>query len=352
MKKLLLLTIGTGLTFGAFAQRTATVSAKNITAPAIKDNSAARTTAYGSTYEISHITTADTLALYIVGTNADSGYCAGMDIYGDQSYAERYDFNGADSSVSVTGVVALFGGTISPASTKTISFDVWSVGAQSAGPRATMFNSGLPNTVLTSITNPLTSVITDSVQTHMFTTPAGNLATFFVGCTINYTSFAGDTIGLYSSTDGERTSAPYTVSGADTIANNVNVTQYSDNTWHDNATDNFGLYYNYFLFPIVVINGPVSVSGVTRNNLTFYGNYPNPAVNSTNIKISLANPTDVTITITDATGRTVNTINQTNLSVGTHIIPVSTANMPAGDYIYLVRTAAGDGMASKLTVIK
>ena len=95
-----------------------------------------------------------------------------------------------------------------------------------------------------------------------------------------------------------------------------------------------------------------SISGVTRKDLTFFGNYPNPAVNSTNIKFSLAAATDVTIYITDMSGRTINTISQAGLAAGEHTVPVSTENMPAGNYIYLVRTGTGSGIASKLTVAK
>jgi hypothetical protein len=353
MKKLLLITLSAGLSFGAFAQRVATVSAERHAAPTSLNNlNTARTSAVGSIYELSHITSSDTLTVYTVTSSRDSGYCAGTDAYGDKSFAERYDFNGADSSVEVDGVVTLFAGTVNPSSTKTIVFSTWSVGPQAATTRATLFNSGFPNAVLASLTTPLTAVIPDSVQAFEFATPASNLASFFVGCTINYTSFSGDTIGLFSNLYGERTSNEYNVSGGDTIINNVNATQYSDNTWHDNATDNFQLFYNYYLLPIVKIGSPVGVASVTKRNLTFYGNYPNPATDNTNIKFSLASDDDVTITITDMAGRTVNTIAEKGLTAGMHIINVATTNLASGDYLYIVRTATGNGMASKLTIAK
>ena len=372
MKKVFLLSIGVALSVGTFAQSASTRHAHAGTAnatTALQDFGADyRTTAVGSTDTLTNWTGTDTLALYIVGTNADSGYCAGMDVYGDQAFGERYDFNSADSTLKVLGVVALFGGSVNPASTNHVTFNVWSVAAQSAAPfspttgavSAVWFDSGLPNTVLTSQNVPFTNLGISSVyggqdtaKIFMFTTPTGYLTqSFFVGFNITYTFGAGDTIGLYSNRNGERTSALYTVSGADTIVNDVNASQYSDGTWHDNAADNFGLAYNYVMFPIVKIGSTLSVNGVKRNNLTFFGNYPNPATNNTNIKFSLINATDVTVTIMDMAGNTVNTITQANLTSGEHVIAVNTSSLPSGDYLFVVHTAAGDGIASKMTIVK
>jgi len=372
MKKLFLLSIGVALSVSTFAQSTSSRHAHAGTAnatTALHDFGADyRTTAIGSTDTLTNWTGTDTLELYIVGANADSGFCAGTDVYGDHAFAERYDFNAADSSLKVLGVIALFGGTVNPASTNHVTFNVWSVAAQSTlsvspttgAATSVWFNSGLPNTAITSQNVPLTNLGIstipggqDTAKIFMFTTPTGYLnESFFVGFNITYTWGAGDTIGLFSNKSGERSSALYTVSGADSIVNNVNASQYSDNTWHDNAADNFGIAYNYFMFPIVKVGATVSVNGIKKNNLTFFGNYPNPATNNTNIKFSLVNATDVTVTIMDMAGNTVNTITQTNLTSGEHVIAVNTSSLPSGDYLYIVRTAAGDGIASKMSVIK
>ena len=134
--------------------------------------------------------------------------------------------------------------------------------------------------------------------------------------------------------------------------NDQSVTMYSDGTWHDNWADNFTAPYDFYLFPVVVIGAPTSVQGVTRNDLTFFGNYPNPAFTSTTVKFSLAVAANVTVTVTDMNGRTVNAISQNDLSVGTHTIELPVDQLPAGDYLYIIRTSAGGGMASKFTVAK
>ena len=106
------------------------------------------------------------------------------------------------------------------------------------------------------------------------------------------------------------------------------------------------------MFPIVKVGTPVSVKGITRNNLTFFGNYPNPATDMTNIKFSLVNSTSVTVTIMDMAGHTVNIINKANLAAGENTITVNTSSLPSGDYLYIVHTASGDGIASKMTIAK
>ena len=366
MKKLFLLSIAGMFSVGAFAQ-SAPVRKAHAVPVAHQGSTTAhlshsRTTAGGSVDTLGHISGTDTLANYIVGANADSGYCSGSVVFEDMGYAERYDFSTVDSSLEVLGVIALFSGTVNPASTHNAVFKVWTVGAQvSAGltGRPNVFESGFPNTVLTSESVPFTQLgvgTTDTPKIHMFTTPTAYLhASFFVGCTINYTwaTLAGDTIGLYSNKDGERTTPVYTVSAPDTIINNKNASQYSDATWHDNATDNFQIYYNYFLFPIVRVGAsPLAVNGVKRNDLTFFGNYPNPATTSTNIRFSLSNSSDVTIRIMDMNGRTINTVKQDNLSTGEHILPIATADMPAGNYVYVITTASGSGIASTMSIVK
>ena len=351
------------MSFGAYAQSARhayAAPAKAIGTEQFRNLS--RTTAIGSTDTLENITGTDTLALYLAGMS-DTGFAAGTDIYEDMGFAERYDINttATDSTVKVIGVVSLFGGTVSPSSTHSVVFNVWTVAAQSAISGLTnVYESGLPNTSLTTQSVPFTALginaTTDTPKIFMFATPTAALtSSFFIGFTINYTwaGLAGDTIGLYSSRSPyERTSPAYTISGADTIVNNQNVTEYSDNSWNDNGTSNFGLFYDYFLFPIVQVGSPTSVSGITRGNLTFFGNYPNPARDNTNIRFAVSNSTVVTITITDMAGHTVRTISAGNMAAGEHIVNINTSALAAGDYIYVVRTSAGAGMAGKMNVVK
>ncbi len=363
MKKAILLSIGIGMSFGVLAQSAAKRhfhgSAASVSETSIARASHYRTSALGSSDTLSDIASPDTAQLYYAGNTADSGFISGMDAYGDMGFAQRFDFSGADSSLKVTGVIAIFGGTVSPSSTKKVKFYTWSEGAQTLLTGARYY-SGLPDVALDSVSVDYTALgITPGmwgVSINMFTTPTPFLYnSFFVGCTLNYDAadFAGDTIGLATSQIGNRSSNEYYVVGPDTIIDNRSVTMFSDGLWYDNWYDNFQIPYDFYLFPIVTVGvGTLSTEGVTKKELTFYGNYPSPAVNSTNIKFALKSNSDVTITVNDMSGRTIKTINEKGLSAGEHIINVNTADLASGEYIYLVRTSSGAGMASKLSVIK
>lgn len=342
--------------FSGHANRSTAVNPSTIATASVMG----RTTAVGDTVIPANFDiAADTNNIYWAGSTADSGYISGMDAYGDMGYAERYDFNGADSSMKVLGVVGLFGGTVSPTSTKTVKFYAWSQGPQTAV-TSTVFFSGFPNNALDSVTVGATHLGIgaggiDTFKTFMFATPTAYLsASFFVGCMLSYdaSNFAGDTFAVQTNLIGERTSAGFSVSGGDTIINDQSVSMYSDGSWHDNWADNFQAAYDFYLFPVVVIGGPTSVQGVTKNDLTFFGNYPNPAATTTTVKFSLANATNVTLVVTDMNGRTLNTICQNGLSAGTHTIELPVDQLASGDYLYIIRTSAGGGMASKFTVAK
>ena len=382
MKKIAFLFIGTTLSLSLQAQKMQTSlapfaidNAYNMNIPH-SNSFGARTSAIGSIDTLVNVPISDTPVVYPVSATGDSGFISGMDNYGNMGFAERYDFNGADSSLQVTGILALFTGVVNPASTKTVNFYAWSVGPQVAAPFSgttgnpspVWFDSGLPDIALDSISVPITSLgvtgviayFTPTVQT--FTTPTAYLNhSFFVGYTINYNpnAMGGDTIAVATTYFGDRTSPLYTVSGTDTIVNNQNATLYNPlyddgfgSGWHDDGEDTWFAAYDFCIFPIVKVGAPLSVTGVTKNNLTFFGNYPNPATDITNIKFSLSGSTDVTITIMDMSGHTINTISEANLAVGINIIPVNTSCMASGDYLYLVHTAGSDGIAGKMTIVR
>lgn len=298
----------------------------------------------------------------------DSGYLYGTNLLGNKGYAQRYDFNGADSSLQVRGVVAYFAGRYTAGTTKTVTFKCWTVGPRSApiAARPHFLNSGVPDTVLAQ-TNAFSikdiginvaQPTFDTPKVYFFPSPTTPPATasFFTGFEVAYTPTAlnGDTISVIVDANGNRTQAmPYrTISGGDTIYNNWNAIEAINSSWFDGAYASGGILNNYFLYPVLIAHTTIGFKGVTKNNLTWYGNYPNPAVNSTNIKFSLGASADVSVEIMDINGRKMDVINESGLSEGTHEISYNTQKLTAGNYIYLIRTSAGDGMASQFTVVR
>ena len=135
---------------------------------------------------------------------------------------------------------------------------------------------------------------------------------------------------------------------------NENTVLYPDGIWRDYAAEYLGAFNELYIFPIVQqhIHSVGVGNGITKNELTFYGSYPNPAVNNTNIRFSLATSATITVTVTDINGRTVKTITQNNMPPGEHTIAVETADMPSGEYIYIIHTSSGNGFAGKMSVTK
>lgn len=372
MKKLVLFAVTALIASAAHAQK-AKPAATNVNAiNPYAENSAlpatGRTTATGDTFKLANITASDTLVAY--NTVAGGGYTTGTNSYGDRGFAERYSFNASDSSMKVIGVFAQFTGRVSSATAKSVNLKVWNSGPQ-AMITGSLFYSGFPALLMNSKTVPLTQLgigngaLPDTMKKYMFDTVAVPvLGAFFVGYDINYSysALAGDTIGLACSKKNHRTSAKYWLTYAlnadgdtlatDTVINVQNATQWSDNRWHDNYTDNDSLFNDLAIYPIVVIGGTTGLSSVTKNDLTFYGSYPNPASDKVNIRFALANRADVTIQIMDINGRVVNTIKESALTTGEHTVSLATATMPSGEYLYIIRTSAGDGVAGNMSVIK
>lgn len=330
----------------------------------VTPHAAMRTTATGDTLTLSNITT-DSLVAYYVG-NTDSGFVTGTNYYGDRGFAERYDFNANDSSLKVIGVMARFTGTVNPSSSNKVNFKVWHVGNETVIASKLVF-SGFPGYCLDTTSAPVTTLgigrTGDTLKSFLFAkpTPAFNNS-FFVGYDIdyNYALLAGDTIALLSSYNGSRTSPNYTlrtnISGTDTtvdtIVNVQNATQYSDGYWHDNRFENFKLNHNLAIYPIVIVSNPTGNERITRNGLTMFACYPNPAADGTNIRYALSSVDNVKLRIFDTNGRIIAEQLLDNQLPELHNIYVSTAAYPSGTYFYVIETSNGAGIAGQMVVKK
>lgn len=79
--------------------------------------------------------------------------------------------------------------------------------------------------------------------------------------------------------------------------------------------------------------------------------YPNPATDFTTIKYTLANDADVTITLTDISGKVVYNTNVGNKGAGTHNTVISTTEFSNGVYMYTI-TANGKKVTRRIIVNK
>ncbi len=371
MKKLFIFSVVLLAGLSSFAQRRTSVSEQSLNsftnaALPFQNNALGRTTHIGDTVRLNNIADTSSLVIYKLGSR-DSGFVTGTNYWNDMAFAERYSFNQLDSSMVVIGIFAQFAGHVNTASTKSIAFKVW---GYSDTQRITthLYYTGYPRGLNDSFVVPVTQLgigpVADTMKKFIFSTPTSALAgPFFVGYSINYNfaDLAGDTIGLASSRNGVATGRDTNIyvnitdfgdTVTDTFIYVQNATQESDGKWYDNYTQNDSIKNNLAIYPIVIIKNPTGINSITRNGLKFYGNYPNPTYSSTHIKFELADAAGVSLQIFDVANRLVSELKQTNYSAGEHIIDVNTTTLATGEYIYLLKTSAGDGMAGKIIVGK
>jgi hypothetical protein len=82
------------------------------------------------------------------------------------------------------------------------------------------------------------------------------------------------------------------------------------------------------------------VTGITPKDAESFSvsqNYPNPANESTSIKVTLAESANVSVEITNMVGQSVSLINKGRLAVGNHGINLNTADLQSGIYFYTVK---------------
>ncbi len=323
----------------------------------------------------------DTVA-NVYKTSSANGSIAGINNNSWSGFAQLYTNFIQDSGWKITGCLSVWYGTIS-SSSFSVNFSVWNVDSSNAVAHPvsgldsiTGFPKGTPvttqNVAFSTISSTInttpgsTPTYNPTVTYTPFGTPAVVNRPFFLG----YTFSSGYNWGTKGSQILSLGTTPLSTGGAITYYNNIHNNYYKFKTTGTGAHTMYLAYNAFFdgtvwkdynwddgdlvllsIVPIVTANAD-EVKGITQNNLTFFGSYPNPATNNTNVKFSLATGTDVTLQIMDMSGRTINTISQNKLSTGEHIIPVQTANMQPGEYLYMIKTATGDAFASKLTVVK
>ncbi len=327
-------------------------------------NSLGKSTAYADTSVLlttTQFNRAFPNSVYYNLVSADSGAYFGTNILNRDAYAEwfnPYSF-GADTTLEVIGALSRWGGTVQPNSTKSINYKIWSLDETTQTEVGTnVYLVETPGNVLYNQSAAVTSLTMDTNYTvAYFTAPQPMSAPFYLGydITYNFNSLNGDTIGLYSSSIDSGWYHGFveydtTMSGVDTLLYAQSVFR-EGGTWGD-AYFSDGNDLNMSIAPIFHLNVTTNVHGVSKKALTLFGAYPNPATDNTNIKLSLDKTADVTVQLMDVTGKILNTVKQSNLATGEHIIPLQTSGLPSGNYIYLVTTSNGAALASQLTVIK
>ncbi len=377
MKKLLLLSTAALASMVAVAQnKTArTLPLTSRLAAAASQNTANKGAGNGDSILRSNIflggSTPDTLTYYVYDFDAvdDTGFITGYNAFGHQAYAELYRINTAgtiDSTVSVIGMYTYLYGAAAPASTKNVVLTAWSAGTPTnpEPTRPNLFFSGKPdaiigssNVALTALADPTDgSINIDTIV--FFQTPSTYTGgDFYAGVQFpgyDYNNLAGDTAILIATKDGNRRSNTYGyISGPDTTFLMQNLFQDASGNWTDFYQESdVSIRFHLFALPIIKINIPSNVNGVTKSDLTVFGTFPNPAANATTLKVSFEKATTAQIDLFDLNGRKVRSVHNGAIAAGTQELPINTSDLAAGNYVIMIRTASGEGMGLQMTVAK
>jgi hypothetical protein len=320
MKKTYTLIAFAAISSVAFAQRTATPGSNIL--PAANKYAVTSQMAIDT---ITNLEADDTLTIY----NSDTwGYALGHNNYNDMGWAEKYRISGA---ATVTGgAYYLFANTIQTPSANGYG-KVYSVGVDLKPALQLGLTANIPYSSVPLAGSDLTYF--------MFGTPIAVADSFFMAFELDPYTTTQDTIGIVSSTDGNRS-----------MGGNVqNAAMWNDGLWYDEATENWGLVVTYMLMPI--IDFPTAVGSISNNALTLFAAYPSPSNSNVNISYNLPRTSDVTIKVMDMTGKAVMQFDNQGQAEGSHVQTVDVNTLAAGTYLYSI-SANGSMMFSKFVVTK
>jgi len=307
-------------------------------------------------------------AYYDLNNPIDSGRFFGTNFLGYKGFGALYSYNRidiatpADTTYNILGLYALFVGTVNSSSTKTATLTIWKRDAAkyAVTGRAKFYIYGEPTaTPVATKSFTFPSLTMNSLKKYYFSTPiTGVNYDIYAGYTLSSYSFpastGGDTIGLATCLPPFDGTYSIETGTLDTLVNAATVIQTASGAWKSSAFE-LGKRGELVCFPIVKLSCAkcgVGVANFKRNDLTFYGNYPNPATSTVNVKFELKSAADVTIYVSDLVGHTISTVKASDLNIGEHVMQLNTSNLASGNYTYLILTSKGDGIASEFTIIK
>jgi hypothetical protein len=113
-------------------------------------------------------------------------------------------------------------------------------------------------------------------------------------------------------------------------------------TGYQPGSDAFNLWQNINMYAFFTLDSLVGINEQSANGMTLLQNSPNPFSNETVITYSLKKASNVTIEVTDLTGRVISVINEGNRGAGTFNTSFEAGKFAAGTYFYTLKTDNGN----------
>lgn len=332
MKKFYLLALTISFSFGSFAQQRSVEGSTKVKQSGIKSQSKV-------------LIPTDTL-FWTSGTatyynSTGGGYVAGRNGYGDLAKHQKFVVT---TPYNVEGAVVWFcakeaGGSTGDTASKVRCniYNMDGTGESTAGASVPA-----PGTIVTGV-----DILWDDIDTNAtgangmvyvtFAAPFSATVDFAVGVDFSTLS-AGDTTGLFSTTDGD-------AGGAE-----LSWEEWSDNTLHT-LLKAWPLDIDLGIFPI--IDNSVGISEMSFiNGIKLYQNYPNPFAGQSVINYELdKNAKDVKVFVFDAKGKFVKKMELGAQTAGAHLIELNSSDFSSGTYTFAIQ-ADSHRLAKRMTVIK
>ncbi len=160
----------------------------------------------------------------------------------------------------------------------------------------------------------------------------------------------GTSTGLYATTEIDSVNTVWTQQATTTIGSSV--VDMIDYRATDGlvviATHGHGMFSTHITH-VADVNTVKQITAVTPS--FELKNYPNPFTNQTTISFNLPAAANISITITDGTGRLVSTVTDGYLGAGTHNLPFNSTRLAAGVY-YCSLKVGNSGATSRMLVIE
>ncbi len=107
---------------------------------------------------------------------------------------------------------------------------------------------------------------------------------------------------------------------------------------------------SYYIVDDVSLSGSVGINELSNSNIQSMSVMPNPASTQISVSYSLSQVNDAELSLTDMTGRKVQTMNLNNLSSGKHSIQMDVSSLKEG--LYLCRLTTADASMVRFLQVK
>jgi hypothetical protein len=261
------------------------------------------------------------------------GYYTGSNYLYREEFAEKYYIQGTRTLI---GVISEHKGVVTNPN-NTSQFRAYTVGTNKL-PATLKASKNVPYGQIDLTGNPMVTIFPTTTQVTDSFFVSFNLTDYAHG------GFEGDTVGLLYGVHGSRANNDLSKFGRNAIRRH----SHSGPDWRDFYSQNFTPIATHFaLFPILAVT-TTGINKLETDEFKIASVYPNPFVESINLKLETINVSDLRITIYNDLGQVVKTVSNENMQfVNGEEIKIDCKELESGRYIVLIK-GKNTGLATQI----